>query len=362
MSKKFNFVSLRDMYHLMEGLSFKVTTCAEVLDAALTELNEQTGIPDKIVDWNARGASAKQPLSFPKRGRIIIDIEQCTSPEKGPLVLATVLERKNEKEKSPAAFFSMRSMLLDIPMRVEVPLRALIKGGKKLKGTYSVYLHALLSDDGEEFLYYGITKRSWSLRFNEHTKAAVQKNPRRLFPQKLNELIEARVAEIHGAEDENPKLSGIVSAICAIGLDERAAMDVEEYLVDKYSLSSKHRNGLNMIPGGYEGIRSLHRMSLVKEGPFLDTEAREEVLDKYLQEHPQLGIPKPGVAEKWNDPAYAEAVICARENRLSADQVREIRYLAALGIGVDQITEQTGALNTGQVRRVIEGGTYTRIH
>ena len=232
MSKRFKFVSLRDMHHLMEGLSFKVTRCAEVLDGALTQLNEQTGIPDKIVYWNARGGNARQPLSFPERGRIIVDIEQRTHPERGPLILATVLENKEEKEKSPAAFFSMHSIALDMPMRVEVPLRALIKGGNKLKGTYSVYLHALLSDDGEEFLYYGITKRSWNLRFNEHTKAAVQENSHRLFPRKLNELIEARAAEISGEEDERPKLSGIVSAICAVGLDERAAMDVEEYLVD----------------------------------------------------------------------------------------------------------------------------------
>ena len=324
-------------------------------------MNEKTGIPDKIVDWNTRGRNAIQPLSFPERGRIIVDIEQRISSEKVPLFLATVLERKEEKEKSPAAFFSMHSTALDIPMRVEVPLRALIKGGNELKGTHSVYLHALLSDDGEEFLYYGITKRSWSLRFTEHTKAAVQEKSRRLFPQKLNELIEARAAEISGEEDERPKLSGIVSAICAVGLDEGAAMDAEEYLVEKYSLSSKHRNGLNMIPGGYEGMRSLHKVRLADKKSFLDTEAREVVLDKYLQKHPQLGIPKPGVAERWNDPTYAESVICGRENRLSADQVREIRYLDAVGTSVDQITAQIGALNKTQVQRVIERRTYTRI-
>ena len=36
---------------------------------------------------------------------------------------------------------------------------------------------------------------------------------------------------------------------------------------------------------------------------------REAALDTYFKQHPQLGTPKPGVAESWNDPAYAEAVI-----------------------------------------------------
>lgn len=349
------------MHYLMDGLAFKVGRCAEVLDATLISLDEQTGIPTKIARWNQAGGDANGPLNIPDRGRIIIEIEQRYHPEKGVMHLSKVLEKNAEKERSPVAFFHMHSPSLDIPMRAEIPLRALIKGGRKLAGTYTVYLHALLTDDEQEFLYYGITKRGWNLRFTEHTKAALHENSRRLFPRKLNELIEARVAQLSGQHDLTPALAGIITAICAVGLDERAAMDVEEYLVDNYSLSSKHRNGLNMIPGGYEGFRALHKLSLVNKAGVLDTEAREEALDNYLQQHPQLGIPKPGVAEKWNDPAYAEAVICARENRLIADQVREIRYLAAIGQSVDDITVKTGALNAVQVQRVLDGRTYTRI-
>ncbi|MDQ6867497.1 MAG: hypothetical protein M3178_03515 [Pseudomonadota bacterium] len=277
------------------------------------------------------------------------------------LYFSTVLESKSEKETTPVVFFRMHSPTLNIPMRVEVPLRTLIKGGMNLKGTYAVYLHAILSDDGHEFLYYGITKRGWSMRFNEHVESAVRDGSRRLFPLKLKELIEARSAQLYGVTTDEPKLAGIVTSICAIGLDEGSAMDVEEYLVDKYSLSSKYANGLNMIPGGREGIRALHKLSLGSKAPLAETEDREALLDEYLRTHPQLGKPKPGVAEKWNDPAYAEAVICARENRLSADQVREIRYLAALGNSIDQVRIWTGALDDGQVSRVLKGRTYSRI-
>lgn len=47
MGKKFKFVSIAGMHYLMDGLAFKVGRCAEVLDATLISLDEQTGIPTK---------------------------------------------------------------------------------------------------------------------------------------------------------------------------------------------------------------------------------------------------------------------------------------------------------------------------
>ena len=138
-------------------------------------------------------------------------------------------------------------------------------------------------------------------------------------------------------------------------------MDAEEYLVDKYSLASSHPQGLNMISGGRAGIAALDKLSTERAKDFTETDDRELALDHYLGSHPQSNIPKPGIAMKWNDPDYAEAVICGRENRLSADQVRKIRYLAALGAGAGQIVEEVGALNEGQIRRVVAGRTYSRI-
>jgi len=360
-SNDYKFASLPDMQYLMAGLSLNVKRCADVLDRVLTAFNKQSGIPEQIVEWNARGGNHYQPLSFPDRGRFIIDLKQSLQREKQVLWTAVLLEKKDEKEKAPVLFISMHSPSLDIPMRLEIPLRAVMKGGTALKGTYSVYLHALLADDGTEFIYYGITKRGWNIRFAEHTKAAVAEKSYRLFPRKLNELIEARVRQISGKIDKQPKLAGIVSALTSVGLSEDSAMDIEEYLVEKHSLSSRHPQGLNMIPGGRAGIAALHTLSSGSKKDPVETEDRELVLDQYLKSHPQLGIPKPGIAEKWNDPNYAEAVICGRENRLGADQVRQIRYLAALGGSAEQIKEEVGVIDEGQIQRVLAGRTYSRI-
>jgi len=348
------------MKHLTEGLTFNLVRCAEVLDSILVGLNEKTRIPDVIVSWNGKNPADRAPLAFRDRGRIVVEICQLLT-KRGPLFTSTVLESMQEKETAPVVFFKMHSPTLDIPMRVEIPLRALIKGGPSLEGTYSVYLHALVSNDGNEFVYYGITKRGWNKRFTEHMESALADESRRLFPSKLKELISVRVEHVHREKQTGSMLTDFVTSVCAVGLNEDSAMDAEEYLVDKYSLSSKHPNGLNMIPGGREGIKVLGKLSSVGGKSLIESDDREALLDEYLKTHPHVGRPNPGVAESWNDSAYAEAVICGRENRLSAGQVREIRYLAATGNGIDRIRELIGALDDGQVSRVLSGRTYTRI-
>ncbi len=361
MGKKFKYLRLSALYHLMDGLAFDVAACAEVLESALVQLNLKTGIPDKIVNWNKRGGHNEGPLNFKGHGRIAIDVTETFSLSRGMMRMAKVIENKDEKETAPVVLLSMRSLALDIPMRAEMPLRAILRGGPALAGTYVVYLHALLSDDGKEFIYYGITKRGWNLRFGEHTKAALAAKLPRLFPQKLGELIEARTEHLAGRKDGRPKLAGVITSLCAVGIDEEAAMDVEEYLVDKYSLASKHSAGLNMVPGGREGVRALHQLSGRSSEELIETEAREEEFIHHFSKRPQQGLAKPGVAAAWNDPAYAEAVICGRDNRLSAEQVREIRYLAATGRDLAFIKLTIGAIDDGQVRRVLAGRTYQRI-
>jgi hypothetical protein len=102
-------------------------------------------------------------------------------------------------------------------------------------------------------------KRGWSLRFNEHTRAAIAQKSKRLLARTLNDLIEARAAELYGITDGRPKLAGLVSAVCGVGMSRDDALDAEERLVDKYSLASKHPYGLNMISGGLAGLKHARR-------------------------------------------------------------------------------------------------------
>lgn len=129
MSSGLQYVDLAGMHHLMDGLTFKVSRCAEVLDAALVELNLKTGVPKKIIDWNQRGSDLLKPPPLPLDGRLIVTVEQSYSEAKGMMFMSKVQVQKDErKEIAPVVFFEMRSLALNIPMRTEVPLRALVKG------------------------------------------------------------------------------------------------------------------------------------------------------------------------------------------------------------------------------------------
>jgi hypothetical protein len=250
MDKSFEYVDFPNMRYLMKGLTFRVSRCAEVLDKLLVGFNKDTQIPDRIVSWNGENPSSRSPLHFPGRGRFIIGINELLTKKKGRLHTVQLSENSAEKEPAPVVFLEMHSPSLNIPIRTEIPLRALIKGGTSLRDTYSVYLHTLLCDDGRNFIYYGVTKRGWNVRWNEHALSAIRSESQRLFPLKLKELMDARLAQLYGTGSAHPRLTGIISAICGVGLSEDQAMESEEYLVDEYSLASKHPHGLNMIPGG----------------------------------------------------------------------------------------------------------------
>jgi hypothetical protein len=249
------YVDMDAIRHLTVGLTFDLPQCVPVLDDALSSLNAQTGIPDQLIAWIGAGGFAAGPCPYDGRGRIIVDVTQTVNGKGKHGYFAAVLRKSDERETAPVVFFSMHSPTLDIPMRVEIPLRAVLLGNPPLGGTYTLYLHALLTNQESSFVYYGITKRGWSLRFNEHTRAAVAQKSKRLLASTLNNLIEARAAELYGTVDDRPKLAGLVSAVCGVGMTRDTALAAEERMVDKYSLASKHSYGLNMIPGGLAGLK-----------------------------------------------------------------------------------------------------------
>lgn len=259
MMPKLAYIDLAAFKHLVRGLTFDTDRITEVMDEVLVTLNKQTGLPDCMRTWIENGAGAHGPCPLDPEGRVIVDIVQTTIEKGEQLHLATLLRKVDERHMAPVVFVRMHSPLLDIPMRVELPLRAVMMGNPPLAGTYTVYLHALMTDRGETYTYYGITKRGWGLRFHEHTRAAVAQKSQRLLARTFNALIEARADELYGLPDDRPRLAGIVTAVLGTGMSREAALDAEEGLIDTYSLASKHPYGLNMIPGGLAGLKRARR-------------------------------------------------------------------------------------------------------
>ena len=117
-----------------------------------------------------------------------------------------------------------------------------------------------------------------------------------------------------------------------------------------------------MIPGGYAGVRALHRLGALKNDASVVPDNRALVLERYLYDHPRKGVANPLISALWKDENYATSVICGRDDRLSVKQVRLIRSLEAAGLSLPEISSLVHARNIEQVRRVLKGETYSRVH
>jgi len=241
-----------------------------------------------------------------------------------------------------------------------IPLQFLLKGWGDANSGHQCYVHTIsqnmdqlktfgdwrarMEADSDEYYYVGITGRNWLLRLGEHIRE-MHRGSRRRF---------------HAAWRESLDLSNVlfVSTLIDINLTFEDAMDWEELHVDKFANGP---NGLNMIPGGFKGLRHLHKHGIIARQN-ISLEERERAMAEYLRQNPRKGIPNPFMAELWKDDNYYLKVNEANPKRLSAPQVRRIRELAAEGRSVEEITEAVGALNETQVKNIIAGRTYNRIH
>ena len=139
--------------------------------------------------------------------------------------------------------------------------------------------------------------------------------------------------------------------------DLEALYNSEEFLVEGH-WSDERR--LNMIPGGKSGLRYMREHGMLSDKVIPMPDERDVIVSKWLEDHPRKGLPAPWVAEKWRDKDWAVAQICGRDGRLSVEQVRAIRALAN-DYSADVISTRIGAKDEAQVKRVLEGKTYSRI-
>ncbi len=240
----------------------------------------------------------------------------------------------------------------------KMPLQFLLKGWGDANAGYQGYVHTIkysaLNDETEpenisghqtnEMHYVGITGRNWFKRFREH----------------MGESFNGSHKLFHRAWQESYGESGMVyvSDLQMVNLSFEEAMEWEERYVDRWSLTPK---GLNMIPGGFKGMKYLHEYRITDRA-IVSLEERDRAIVEYIRQNPRKGIPNPFMSELWEDDEFYLRVIEARDNTLSPDQVLQIRSLANLGRSIPEITKEVEALNEAQVRNVVSGRTYKRIH
>ncbi len=260
---------------------------------------------------------------------------------------------------SPALHHVFLGYQNGIAHKLIVPLQFLLKGWGDASKGFQGYVHSISENvprtgtpeellrlnlrDSESYYYAGITGRHWLLRFNEHAREMANGSQRRFYR----------------AWREHFGSFGVLftSALKEVNLTFNEAMNWEEAEVDKVA---SDQFGLNMIPGGFKGIRFLHKHRII-DNTAISLEARDKAIAEYCRRNPRKGLPNPFIEELWKSDDFYLKVMEAKEKTLSAAQVRQIRALHVQGLPLSQIVDAVGALNVQQVRNVITGRTYRRM-
>jgi hypothetical protein len=259
------------------------------------------------------------------------------------------------------------------PLRtcISTPIEYVVDQLNNFTREHVVYLHSICPMDispssySDDFTlnYIGLTKQGWKKRFSQHMNNARSGSPL-LFHRALRDYYVGSRLAAHR-----------VLSICET---EKKAMDNEELLVqggnredfhdpdafqkmDKWHFGTLYPKGLNMIPGGYAGLKVLHKMGALKDDQPLDIDQRDKILISCLEHEERKGRSNPLLAAHWNNEDYATKIICGPEGRLKPDQIEKARTFGFLGREISEIKNIVGAKNERQIQNLLSGRTYSRI-
>jgi hypothetical protein len=259
----------------------------------------------------------------------------------------------------PAMYHSLLGYQNAVMHKITVPLQYLLKGWGDANRGHQCYVHVIsesiprtstqeellnlkLRDTGN-YYYAGITSRNWLVRLNEHVREMAN-GSERLF---------------YRAWRDHFGSSGVLftSYLDDINQTYESAMNWEEAKVDEIT---SDQYGLNMIPGGFKGLRLLHE-SRITAGVNISLDERDHAVAEYCRQHPRKGLPNPFISELWKDDDFYARVMDGKKKVLKPGQVRTIRSLGTQGMSVPEIARAVDALSEQQVKGVLSGRNYRRV-
>lgn len=267
-------------------------------------------------------------------------------------------------EQHRAVLHLYKAMFKGHVWRISVPIQYLMKGFPLKPNGHMGYYHSFVIQHPDSYLrewrnksgtfegipeeprydYVGITSRSWLVRMKEHLRG-IESGENKAFYNAWRHFVK---------DDRVDFMSELIVA-------NQSYDDIMAWEEARVDAEMEAGRALNMIPGGFKGIRELHKLGrLNKERPKL--KERQAAIEAAERANPRRGVPNLLLAELWKDDSYAAKIICGGDARLSVDQVRTARDLNRMGMPAEKIVEKIGALNVAQVKRLLEGHTYSRIH
>ena len=258
-------------------------------------------------------------------------------------------------------------------------------------GSYQLYSHSILSPDNQAaiskrieviaetgnydclpsvqqhfqnkaLVYVGITKRTWQARYRQHCDD-MARGSNLLFHRALR-------GEFCG-------IGTIEHIVERAGLTEKQAMEIEETEVEKRSLHSLFPNGLNMIPGGYAGLKCVHeyasRTGFALKNPITaDTiesvlvDVQRHTLNRHFQTTDIQRV-NAEIARLWaEDIDFRIKATTGQRNRFSFRQIQAARIWHACGWVKEKILGYLKRLDSreigmNQLERLLRGKTYASI-
>jgi hypothetical protein len=227
-------------------------------------------------------------------------------------------------------------------------LMPLISTAASVVGSHVVYSHVFVREQdgqkGEGRGYVGVTRQGWEQRWQQHVAAAERGSPY-LFHKAVAEFLTAAAP---GDWERH--------SIIGCGLSHADAMNLEELVVDQCSL---YPRGLNMIPGGFAGIRYLAKQGF--GAAVKNWDHRHLIIRRFAEHCERAQRPNPLAAALWRDDGYAANIICANPNNFTAEDVALVRLLDSYGKTPIEIAAQLECREE-RVRNLLRGETYSRVH
>ena len=259
------------------------------------------------------------------------------------------------------------------------------------EGSYQLYSHTILSQETQKsisnrmeaigdsgayknlpllqqeyqkksLLYVGITKRTWQERYRQHCRDSERGSNLRFHRALRGEFC---------------SIGCIEHIVERAGLTERQALEIEEKEVEKRSLHSLYPNGLNMIPGGYAGLKCIHEYAK-RTGYTMKGELKADNVEAVLvevQKHTlnrhfnSADIQKINaeIARLWaEDIHFRINAMTGQQKRFSFRQIQAARIWHFSGWSKEKILEYLRKLDSkeigiDQLERLLKGETYASI-
>lgn len=249
---------------------------------------------------------------------------------------------------------------------ISVPLQCVIKNWGDASKDHMIYEHDISPMDhardqlGEQFKaarYIGLTSRNWQTRYREHQRDALTGSELLFHTTLASVFPEGGVSQVGmGVFEIVRRGLCLTSELEYVNLSYDEAMQVEEKLVER----TLHPAGLNMIPGGFAGLKLLHKLGFLSRKK-ATVEERNLAAAKYLHQLPRQRNPSPWISDRWQKDEYYEQVVLGRSNTLSKEQVQQIRKFGNDWKFDSEIIARLSGSSERQVRDVLSGKYYSRV-